>query len=66
MLVSGLLHDTVEDTDVVTFELIGEIFGPSCQRIVEGETKFSKLSKIKKGMLKEEVQVLAHHLQVSC
>ena len=57
MLVSGLLHDTVEDTDVVSLELIGELFGAGCRCIVEGETKFSKLSKIQKGMSKEDLKV---------
>ena len=38
-LAAGLLHDTVEDTDVVTFERIEEEFGPTVRRIVEGETK---------------------------
>ncbi len=42
-LLAGLLHDTVEDTDV-TFEQIEERFGPTVRRIVEGETKISKLA----------------------
>jgi (p)ppGpp synthase/HD superfamily hydrolase len=33
------LHDTVEDTDLVTFERIENEFGPTVRRIVEGETK---------------------------
>ena len=41
-LVAGLLHDTVEDTDV-TFEEIEAQFGAAVRRIVEGETKISKL-----------------------
>lgn len=36
---AGLLHDTVEDTDVVTFERIEKEFGTTVRRIVEGETK---------------------------
>ena len=36
---AGLLHDTVEDTNVVTFERIEEEFGATVRRIVEGETK---------------------------
>ncbi|MCD7460950.1 putative GTP diphosphokinase rsh1, chloroplastic [Datura stramonium] len=44
---AGLLHDTVEDTDVVTFERIEKEFGATVRRIVEGETKVSKLGKIK-------------------
>ncbi len=42
-LIAGLLHDTVEDTDV-TFEQIEEQFGKPVRRIVEGETKISKLA----------------------
>lgn len=45
-LIAGLLHDTVEDTDAVSFEDIGIWFGPAVRRIVEGETKFSKIGKI--------------------
>ncbi|MFC3603402.1 RelA/SpoT family protein [Deinococcus soli (ex Cha et al. 2016)] len=44
-LMAGLLHDTVEDVDGVTFELVERDFGPDVRRIVEGETKVSKLSK---------------------
>lgn len=43
-LIAGLLHDTVEDTDYWTFEEIEEQFGRSVRRIVEGETRFSKVS----------------------
>lgn len=46
-IASGLLHDTVEDTNVVTFERIEKEFGTVVRRIVEGETKVSKLGKIK-------------------
>ncbi len=42
-LIAGLLHDTVEDTDV-TFEQIEDQFGKAVRRIVEGETKISKLA----------------------
>ena len=43
-LVAGLLHDTVEDCgETVGLEEIGFHFGPAVKRIVEGETKFSKL-----------------------
>lgn len=42
-IVAGLLHDTVEDTQV-TFEDIEERFGQPVRRIVEGETKISKLA----------------------
>ncbi|TXG63376.1 hypothetical protein EZV62_010370 [Acer yangbiense] len=46
-IAAGLLHDTVEDTNVVTFERIEEEFGPIVRHIVEGETKVSKLGKLK-------------------
>ncbi|XP_030486491.2 putative GTP diphosphokinase RSH1, chloroplastic isoform X1 [Cannabis sativa] len=46
-IAAGLLHDTVEDTNVVTFERIEEEFGSTVRRIVEGETKVSKLGKLK-------------------
>lgn len=38
-IAAGLLHDTVEDTDMVTFETIQNEFGATVSRIVEGETK---------------------------
>ena len=44
-LQAGLLHDVVEDTPA-TFEEIEERFGPGVRRIVEGETKVSKLPKM--------------------
>ncbi|KAJ0978453.1 hypothetical protein J5N97_013927 [Dioscorea zingiberensis] len=44
---AGLLHDTVEDTNVVTFERIEKEFGATVRHIVEGETKVSKLGKLK-------------------
>jgi len=43
-VIAGLLHDTVEDTERVTFEGIEARFGPAVRRIVEGETKVSKVS----------------------
>jgi len=42
-IIAGLLHDTVEDT-ALTFEEIEARFGSSVRRIVEGETKISKLA----------------------
>jgi GTP diphosphokinase / guanosine-3',5'-bis(diphosphate) 3'-diphosphatase len=42
-LMAGLLHDTVEDTQV-TFEDIETQFGSNVRKIVEGETKISKLT----------------------
>lgn len=44
-VMAGLLHDTVEDTEL-SFELVEEMFGPVVRSIVEGETKVSKLPKL--------------------
>lgn len=43
-IIAGLLHDTVEDTPV-TLEELETMFGRDVRKIVEGETKFSKLAK---------------------
>mmetsp|Transcript_3226 Transcript_3226/g.9836 ORF Transcript_3226/g.9836 Transcript_3226/m.9836 type:complete len:926 (+) Transcript_3226:163-2940(+) len=49
-LIAGLLHDTVEDTPV-TLDELENLFGPDVRKIVEGETKFSKLaSKVHKSV----------------
>ena len=53
-LIAGLLHDTVEDTDRVTFESIEARFGPAVRRIVEGETKVSKLPKLVRSQMADE------------
>ncbi|XP_074589117.1 putative GTP diphosphokinase RSH1, chloroplastic [Curcuma longa] len=45
-IAAGLLHDTVEDTKVVTFDRIEKEFGATVRHIVEGETKVSKLGKL--------------------
>ena len=42
-LIAGLLHDTVEDTPI-TFDDIERRFGATVRKIVEGETKISKLA----------------------
>ena len=42
---AGLLHDTVEDTDL-TFSQVEAMFGTVVRTIVEGETKVSKLPKL--------------------
>mmetsp|Transcript_13040 Transcript_13040/g.38979 ORF Transcript_13040/g.38979 Transcript_13040/m.38979 type:complete len:796 (-) Transcript_13040:18-2405(-) len=44
-VVAGLLHDTVEDTEL-TFEEVEAMFGTDVRNIVEGETKVSKLPKM--------------------
>mmetsp|Transcript_11204 Transcript_11204/g.38902 ORF Transcript_11204/g.38902 Transcript_11204/m.38902 type:complete len:650 (+) Transcript_11204:529-2478(+) len=43
-LIAGLLHDTVEDT-LLQFEDVERAFGQVVRKIVEGETKVSKLPK---------------------
>jgi len=52
-VLAGLLHDTVEDTEL-TFLQVELMFGPTVRRIVEGETKVSKLPKIALGRGGEE------------
>lgn len=44
-VMAGLLHDTVEDTEL-TFDQIKDLFGPIVMTIVEGETKVSKLPRL--------------------
>ena len=44
-VMAGLLHDTVEDTEL-TFEQVEGMFGIEVKNIVEGETKVSKLPKL--------------------
>lgn len=44
-IMAGLLHDTVEDTEL-TFEQVEAMFGCVVRSIVEGETKVSKLPKL--------------------
>ncbi len=51
-LIAGLLHDTVEDTSL-TFEDLEHHFGATVRRIVEGETKVSKLPKLA-GQIEDE------------
>jgi len=57
-LIAGLLHDTVEDVERVTFATIRERFGPDVARIVEGETKVSKLSKMAATVEDEQAENL--------
>jgi GTP diphosphokinase / guanosine-3',5'-bis(diphosphate) 3'-diphosphatase len=42
-IIAGLLHDTVEDTSL-TFDDVEAGFGAAVRRIVDGETKISKLA----------------------
>lgn len=44
ILAAALLHDTVEDVEEVTAELVGKKFGSYVQAIVEGCTKVTHLS----------------------
>ena len=44
ILAAALLHDTVEDVEEVTIELVGEKFGSYVQAIVEGCTKVTHFS----------------------
>ncbi|CAH1447535.1 unnamed protein product [Lactuca virosa] len=63
-IAAGLLHDTVEDTNHVTFEKIEKEFGATVRHIVEGETKVSKLGKLKYKNESHSVQdVKAHDLR---
>src|ERR1700736_1087016 len=41
-IVTGLLHDTVEDT-VATLDDIDRLFGPEIARLVDGVTKLSRI-----------------------
>ncbi|KAJ9696559.1 hypothetical protein PVL29_008666 [Vitis rotundifolia] len=55
-IAAGLLHDTVEDTNVVTFDRLEREFGATVRHIVEGETKVSKLGKLKRKNENDSVQ----------
>ena len=55
-VISGLLHDTVEDT-VLTFDDLERLFGQDVRRIVEGETKVSKLPKMVRLELEDDDNV---------
>ncbi|KAK9867783.1 hypothetical protein WJX84_012328 [Apatococcus fuscideae] len=57
-LIAGLLHDTVEDTTAISFQEIEQRYGPGVRRIVEGETKFSKIGNIEGGRSKADLKAL--------
>ncbi|CAG36634.1 RelA/SpoT family protein [Desulfotalea psychrophila] len=44
ILAAALLHDTIEDVEEVTAEVVGELFGSYVQAIVEGCTKVTHVS----------------------
>ncbi|MEN8198490.1 MAG: HD domain-containing protein [Thermodesulfobacteriota bacterium] len=52
ILAAALLHDTVEDVEEVTIELVGEKFGSYVAAIVEGCTKVTQVSVDKQTQLK--------------
>ncbi len=60
-LCAGLLHDTVEDTSV-TLDQIEQEFGADVRRIVEGETKVSKLTKLSTNLQDEQAENLRQML----
>ena len=47
-IVAGLLHDTVEDTDL-TLDDIKEEFGPDISQLVDGVTKLTHLPRVSRG-----------------
>ncbi len=53
ILTAALLHDTVEDVEEVTAELVGEIFGSYVEAIVEGCTKVTQESGDKQALSKK-------------
>jgi len=48
-IVAGLLHDTIEDTDLLSFEDIEKRFGQRVRRIVEAETRITKTVPVEPG-----------------
>jgi (p)ppGpp synthase/HD superfamily hydrolase len=61
-VIAGLLHDTVEDTDL-TFEEVEILFGPMVRKIVEGETKVSKLPRHLSFSKQEQTDEQAENLR---
>jgi GTP pyrophosphokinase len=61
-LIAGLLHDTVEDTGATPDEL-EERFGPTVRKIVEGETKVSKLYKLAHAAASDDKPVEEKHAE---
>src|SRR5690554_4159651 len=52
IVVAGILHDTVEDTDV-TLDNIREEFGDEVARLVDGVTKLTNLPRVNRGDMHE-------------
>ncbi|MDA3971942.1 MAG: HD domain-containing protein [Desulfobulbaceae bacterium] len=50
-LAAALLHDTVEDVANIDFEIIGELFGPKVETIVDGCTKIDNFKGDRKTFL---------------
>lgn len=48
VVIAGLLHDTVEDTDV-TLDLIKKEFGDDIAKLVDGVTKLTNLPRVSRG-----------------
>lgn len=59
-VIAGLLHDTVEDTEM-TFDQVETLFGKTVRTIVEGETKVSKLPKMVAEYASTEDSIPSHH-----
>ncbi|CAG0910914.1 unnamed protein product, partial [Cyprideis torosa] len=53
ILAAALLHDTVEDVEDISPELVGEKFGENVRATVEGCTKVTRSSGDKQSYLKE-------------
>lgn len=61
-VISGLLHDTVEDTELM-FEEVELLFGTTIRKIVEGETKVSKLPRHLSFSKQEQTDEQAENLR---
>ncbi len=52
MIIAGLLHDTVEDTDVTLNDIRGE-FGEDVAQMVDSVTKLTNLPRVSRGDMRE-------------
>ncbi len=65
VVAAGLLHDTVEDTQVTLMDITRD-FGGEIAKLVDGVTKLTHLPRVTRGDLKpEDVAVLEDQRQVS-